>query len=70
MFLAHLAGAYFDRIPIGDGKYYLYKEVWTEYASNFLTSVFLYAALALIVSLIGIGIFVRFKKRDALKGFV
>ncbi len=70
MFLAHLAGAYFDRIPIGDGKYYLYEEVWTEYASNFLTSVFLYAALALIVSLIGIGIFVRFKKRDSLKGFV
>ena len=69
MFLAHLAGAYFDRIPIGDGKYYLYEEVWTEYASNFLTQVFLYAALALAAMLIGIGIFVQFKKPESFKGF-
>ncbi|MDE7329727.1 MAG: energy-coupled thiamine transporter ThiT [Clostridia bacterium] len=70
MFLTHLAGAYFDRQTIDGNKYYLYEEVWTEYATDFLTKVFLYAALALAVILIGIGIIIKFKKPDALTGFL
>ena len=54
MFFSQLCSSYFDRIPVDGNKYYLYEEVWTEYASNFLTQVFLYAALALAARLIGI----------------
>ena len=69
MFFSQLCSSYFDRIPVDGHKYYLYEEVWTEYASNFLTQVFLYAALALAAMLIGIGIFVKFKKPELFKGF-
>ena len=69
MFFSQLCSSYFDRIPVDGNKYYLYEEVWTEYASNFLTQVFLYAALALAAMLIGIGIFVKFKKPESFKGF-
>ncbi|MBD5584527.1 MAG: hypothetical protein HDQ88_05550 [Clostridia bacterium] len=70
MFLAHLSSAYYDRQKIDGVKYYLYEEVWTEYATDFLTKVFLYTALALLAILIGIGIFVKFKKPEALKSFI
>ncbi|MDE6505175.1 MAG: energy-coupled thiamine transporter ThiT [Clostridia bacterium] len=70
MFLSHLSGAYFDRLKIDGTKYYLYEEVWTEYATDFLTQVFLFSALALIVALIGVGVFVKFKKPEALSGFL
>ncbi|MDE6586113.1 MAG: energy-coupled thiamine transporter ThiT [Clostridia bacterium] len=70
MFYSHLAGAYFDRIKVDGKKYYLYEEVWTEYATDFLTKVFLYTALALIVALIATGVFLKFKKPEALTGFL
>ena len=70
MFHFSLLSSYFDRIKVDDEKYYLYKEVWTEYASDFLTKVFLYAAIALAVLLIGIGIFVKYKNTEKLSGFV
>ena len=70
MFLSHLAGAYFDRLNIDGTKYYLYEEVWTDYAADFLTKVFLFFALALIAAFIGTGIFIKFKKPKALSGFL
>lgn len=70
MFFSHLAGAYFDRIKVDGEKYYLYEEVWTEYATDFLTKVFLYTALVLAVALIGIGVLLRFKKPEGLKNFL
>lgn len=70
MFFTHLASAYFDRIKVDGNKYYLYEEVWTEYATDFLTKVFLYTAIALIVALIGIGLFVKFKKPESLTNFL
>lgn len=65
MFHLTLLSSFFDRIkyPDGDGeKYYLYEELWTEYAKNTLSSVFLYTAVALAVILVAIGIFVKLKK--------
>ena len=71
MFLAHLASSYFDRIKYGeDGqKYYLYSEVWTEYAQSLLNKVFFYTAIALVAILIAVGVLVHFKKPEASKGF-
>lgn len=70
MAFTQLLSAYFDRQKIDGNKYYLYEEVWTEYATDFLTKVFLFTALALIVALIGIGLFVKFKKPESLGGFI
>ena len=67
MFHLTLLSSFFDRIkyPDGDGKkYYLYEELWTEYAKDTLSSVFLYTALALAVILVAIGIFVKLKKAE------
>ena len=65
-----LLSAYFDRVPHENGnKYYLYKEVWTEYATAALSTVFMYVAIALAVILIGIGIFVRLKKPERFSAF-
>lgn len=49
---------------------YVYEDVWTEYASDLLSSVFMYTAIALAVILIGIGIFVKLKKPESLGAFV
>lgn len=48
---------------------YLYEDVWTEYAVSTLSSVFMYAAIALAVILIGIGLFVKLKKPDSFGAF-
>ncbi len=65
-----LLSAYFDRVPHENGnKYYLYEEVWTEYATAALSTVFMYVAIALAVILIGIGIFVRLKKPERFSAF-
>lgn len=48
---------------------YLYEDVWTEYSVSTLSSVFMYAAIALAVILIGIGIFVKLKKPDSFGAF-
>lgn len=70
MFLNSLLSAYFDRIPIGDKKYYAYEDVWMDYATKTLTNVFMYLAIALAVILIGIGIFVKMKKSEAFHGYI
>ncbi len=70
MFFSHLASSYFDRIKYEDGqKYYLYSEVWTEYAQSLLTQIFFYTAIALVAILIAVGLLVHFKKPEAFKGF-
>ena len=48
---------------------YVYKKVWTKYAEDAFTSVFLYTAIALAVVLIAIGIFVKLKRPEAFKAF-
>lgn len=48
---------------------FLYKDVWTEYAVSTLSTVFMYVAIALAAVLIGIGIFVKFKKPDSFGAF-
>ena len=47
MLLNSLLASYADEVKDESGNTlgYLYKEVWTEYAKNCLTSVFLYAAI-------------------------
>lgn len=44
---------------------YLYEELWTEYAKDTLSSVFMYTAIAAAVILVAIGIFVWFKRRES-----
>ena len=71
MFHYSLLSSFFDRVEHEDGnKYYLYKEVWTDYASDLLSSVFMYAAIVLAVALIGIGLFVKLKKRESFPAFL
>lgn len=65
MFHFSLLSSFIDATDDG----YLYEDVWTEYAKELLSSVFMYAAIALAVLLIGIGFFVKLKKPDALKQF-
>ncbi len=48
---------------------YLYEKVWTEYASDLLSAVFMYTAIALAVILIGIGLFVKLKKPEGFGSF-
>lgn len=71
MFQNNLLSAFFDCLTSEDGEeYFLYKEVWTEYAVNLMTQVFLYTAIALAVIAIGAGIFVKFKSPEKLTGFL
>ncbi len=73
MFFNTLLSSYFDRITYPDEngkKYYLYEEVWADYAKNTLSTTFLYTALALAVILIGIGIFVKLKKSESFGAYV
>lgn len=71
MFHYSLLSSFFDRVEHEDGnKYYLYKEVWTDYASDLLSAVFMYAAIVLAVALIGIGLFVKLKKRENFAAFL
>lgn len=49
---------------------YLYEELWTKYASNLLSKVFMYGALFLIVALLAAGIFTRKKKAENFSSFL
>lgn len=70
MFLSSLLSSYHDRITVDDKKYYLYEDVWTDYAKNSHVMTFLYVALALAVVLIAIGIFVKLKKPENFASFL
>lgn len=70
MFLSSLLSSYHDRIEVDGKKYYLYEDVWTDYAKSSHATTFLYVALALAVVLIAIGVFVKLKKPDSFAAFV
>ncbi len=65
--LAAYSGYYKD----ADGvKHYDYPDVWTSFAQDGLTTVFLYAALALAVLLLAVGFLVYWRKREALDSYL
>lgn len=70
MFHFNLLSSYVEKIKIDGNSHYVYPDVWTEYAINFLTNVFLYSAIALLVVLIGAGVLVRLKKPEKFSGFL
>ncbi|MDE6558019.1 MAG: energy-coupled thiamine transporter ThiT [Clostridia bacterium] len=73
MFLSSLLSSHAGRVPYRDAdgeKYYLYEEVWTEYAENTFSKVFLYVAIALAVILIAVGVFVKLKREDKFAKFM
>ena len=49
---------------------YLYEELWTKYASNLLSKVFMYAALFMIAAFVVIGIFTHKKKAEQFPSFL
>lgn len=52
----------------GDG--YVYEDVWQGFATQALTNVFMYMAIALAVILLGVGLFVKFYKQERLAGYL
>lgn len=71
MFLSSLLVSYTDYYEDAmENDHYDYPDVWTSFAKDGLQSVFMYAAIVLAVLLIGVGLFVRFKRRDALKQYL
>lgn len=61
-----LLSAYVGKIDAG----YVYEELWTEYASAFLSKVFLFSALFVAVTLLFVGAFVRKKRPEAFSTYV
>lgn len=62
-----------QEVPDGEGgtkTQYIYDDVWTSYAKDALSNVFLWVCVAAIVILLAVGIFVRFKKADFLRTYV
>ena len=58
----NLLSAFISSEKVGDETHYVYNDIWTSFAKDALNSVFLWAAIALAVLLIAVGIFVRFKR--------
>ena len=69
MFL-NLLASYTDVIETEDSTLYAYNDVWTAFAKSALMNVFLYAAIAIAVILLAVGIIVRFKKPESLSAFL
>ena len=73
MFLNSLLVSYQDYFETGEGEnaipHYDYPDVWTSFAKDNLMFVFLYAAIALVVILLAVGVFVRYKKPASLNGY-
>lgn len=71
MFNLSLLSSFFDRIEYGEegDKYYLYEDVWADYAKTSLSATFMYAAIALAVILVAVGIVVKFTKPEKFAGF-
>lgn len=62
--------AYIGVEEVGDETHYIYGDVWTSFAKTALNSVFLWAAIALAVILLAVGVFVKLKKAESFKGFL
>ncbi len=70
MLLNSMLVSYNDYYKDADGgKHYDYPDVWTGFAQNALSTVFLWTAVALAVVLISVGIFVFFKKKEKLPSY-
>ena len=50
--------------------HYTYDDIWTSFAKDALNSVFLWAAVALAVILVAVGLFVRFKRPGSFAGYL
>ncbi len=72
MLLNTLLAAYTGTVENADGDTvgYTYPDIWTSFAKNKLSTVFLWAAVALAAVLIAVGIFVWFKRQEKFKGFL
>lgn len=72
--LATSLSSYQDYFETGEGDnkipHYDYPDVWTAFAKDSLMNVFLYAAIALVVVLVVVGIFVSLKKPESMKNFM
>ena len=64
--LQSLLASYAEKTENG----YLYEELWTKYASNLLSKVFMYAALFMIAAFVVIGIFTHKKKAENFSAFL
>lgn len=69
MFL-NLLSAYIGTEEVDDTTHYIYDDVWTSFAKDALNSVFLWAAVALAVILIAVGVFVRFRRAASFAAYV
>ncbi|MDE7296876.1 MAG: energy-coupled thiamine transporter ThiT [Clostridia bacterium] len=65
-----LLSAYTDYWKDEAGKHYDYPDIWTSFAKDSLSWVFLWCALALVAVLLAVGLFVRFKRADKLSSYV
>lgn len=71
MYLSSLLSSYYDRITYDDGnRYYLYEDLWADYAKSSLSTTFFYVAIVLAVILAGIGIFVRLKRQQSFGAYL
>lgn len=64
-----LLSSYIDTVDVGENGAYAYEDVWTYYANNLLTFVFLYCAIALVVVLAAVALVVKLKKPEKLASF-
>lgn len=64
-----LLSSYIDFVEIGEDGAYAYADVWTYYANNLLTFVFLYCAIALVVVLAAVALIVKLRKPEKLSAF-
>lgn len=51
-------------------KHYDYPDIWTSFAKDSLSLVFLWIAVALVAVLLAVGLFVRFKRTEKLPSYV
>lgn len=72
MFLSSLLSSYMEKVKDAEGETvgYVYEKLWTHYAQNALTQLFLWSAVVLLAVLLGVGLFVRFKKSEKLKQYL
>ncbi len=72
MLLHSLLSAYTGVIENADGdvESYLYPDVWTSYAKDGLSSVFLWCAVALAALLLVVGVLVKWKRTEIFKSYL
>ena len=69
--LNSLLSAFVDVIEDADGnKSYVYDNVYTAFAEKLLVNVFLYTAIVLAVILVGVGMFVWYKRNEKFQSYI